>query len=475
MIALSYDPDAGSLYWYFTEITEGSTALEGECDALLLLDDNGQIIGAELTLDESVAEADLALARANPLVAYDRESFTLTIRLFDEEPALAQPLSDVAVLDFDANECLQGFELLPAAEFELEQRLERLAPLLVNLEDDADIDASVAESATERSGDQETERSGDTEDAPSLESPHLPISPSPLLAESHRTGFVALVGRPNVGKSTLLNAILGQKVAIVSPKPQTTRTAIRGMLNRPDAQVVFIDTPGIHEPRNRLGAFMVEQARRSIPDADVVCMVVDIAEAPRKVDERIAAMLRRARTRRILVLNKIDLPAEHGVDHLNAYRALAAWDMEVAVSALRGQGLDALIEEIVRLLPAGPPLYPEDQITDQSEREHVAELVREQVLRLTQQEVPHGVAIEVEEWTEKEKTTYIRLSILVERESQKAILIGAGGSMLKKIGSGARRNIEQALGRPVYLDLWIKTRDHWRDDPNALHWLGYRD
>jgi len=459
MISLSYDPDAGSLYWYFSEITEGSTALEGECDATLLLDEHGQIIGAELTLDESVAADDLALALAHPQVTYDAAAYTLAVRLIAEEPAMVQPLSEPAVLDFDGAERLQGFELQPAAAFDLAHRLDRLAPFLIGLEDETVVE--------------ETSGTGMPGSAPGAGVHEA--SPAPHVSDPHRAGFVALIGRPNVGKSTLLNVLLGQKVAIVSPRPQTTRTAIRGILHRPDAQVVFVDTPGIHEPRTRLGAYMVEQARRAIPDADVVCMVVDISEAPRRLDERIAALVRRARARRILVLNKIDLPVAAGTDHVRAYRALAPWDMEVAVSALHHQGMEALIDEIVRLLPAGPPLYPANQVTDQSEREHVAELVREQVLRFTQQEVPHGVAVEVEEWEEKEKTTYIRLTILVERESQKAILIGAGGTMLKKIGSGARHNIERALGRPVYLDLWIKTRDHWRDDPNALHWLGYRD
>ncbi|MGQ9550155.1 MAG: GTPase Era [Roseiflexus sp.] len=451
MIALIYDLQAGTLSWRFGETADENASLESECDAALLLDAHGQIIGAELALDESINADDLTLALAHPQVSFDMSARALTVNLVGEEPTSAQPLEEPAVLDFDADERLLGFEVLPVHEFGLEHRLERLAPFLVEHDE---------------------ERQGEVEE------PTTPLPPAtrPVIPEGpHRSGFVALVGRPNVGKSTLLNALLGQKVAIVSPKPQTTRTAIRGILSRPDAQIVFVDTPGIHEPRNRLGAYMVKQVRRAIPDADVVCMVVDISRPPGSLDERIAALVRKAQVRRILVLNKIDLPTRHGNEHLQAYRALAPWDMEVAVSALRGQGLDALVDEIVRLLPEGPPLYPEGQVTDQSERELAAELVREQVLRHTQQEVPHSVAVEVEEWEEKEKVTYIRMTIVVERESQKAILIGAGGGMLKKIGSSARLAIEEMLGQPVYLDLWVKARDHWRDDPGALRWLGYTE
>lgn len=449
MITLSYDLDAGSLVWRFIETAEEDAALEGECEAMLLLDSQGQVIGVELALDDKIAADDLALALAHPQVSFDAAECTLTVNLIGEEPASVQPLEEPAVLDFDPDKRLVGFEVLPADEFDLDQRLERLTPFLVEHE---------------------------AEDAEEAKETTLPPAARLVMPEGpHRSGFVALVGRPNVGKSTLLNALLGQKVAIVSPKPQTTRTAIRGILTRPDAQIVFVDTPGIHAPRNRLGAYMVKQARRAIPDADVVCMVVDITRPPGSLDERIAALVRKASARRILVLNKIDLRTKRGSDNLQAYRALAPWDMEVAVSALRGHGLDALVDEIVRLLPEGPPLYPEEQVTDLSEREIAAELVREQVLRYTQHEVPHSVAVEIEEWEEKENVTYLRMTILVERETQKAILIGAGGSMLKKIGSGARQAIEAMLERPIYLDLWVKAREHWRDDPSALRWLGYTE
>jgi GTP-binding protein Era len=479
MVTVSFDPEARTLYWYFTEIEAGSTALEGECDGTLLLDGDGQVIGLELELDESVRPADLALALEHPLVSYRAEEFTLTVLLLDEEPASVQPLHEPVVLDFDAAERLQGCEIVTSEEFGLGERLERLGALLVSLEDDEPAASGEGPVVFQLpSADEDAEQDADAEDeagkgAPVAEAPDLPplLLPPPEL----RSGFVAIVGRPNVGKSTLLNALLGQKVAIVSRKPQTTRTAIRGILTRPGAQVVFVDTPGIHTPRNRLGNFMVEQARRAIPDADVVCMVVDISEPPGRLDHQIAQIVRKIRRPRLLVLNKVDRPTERGAAHLAAYRELAAWDMELAISALHGEGLETLVDEIVRRLPAGTPLYPEDQVTDQSERELAAELVREQVLRNTEEEVPHGVAVEVEEWEEKERAIYIRMTVYVEKDSQKGILIGAGGAMLKKIGSNARANIQTAIGRQVYLDLWVKTRPNWRDDPGSLRWLGYQE
>ncbi|MFO7168563.1 MAG: GTPase Era [Chloroflexota bacterium] len=455
MVTVSFDPEARTIYWYFTEIEAGSTAGEGECAGSLLLDGDGQVIGCELELDESITEQDLALALQHPQVSYRSADYTLTVLMVDEEPATVQPLQETAILDFDADDRLQGFEVTTAPEFELEQRLGRLEPFLVSLEEDEEPAAGEAPAADDRP-------------RPDSES----LSPG---LEPVRSGFVAIVGRPNVGKSTLLNALLGQKVAIVSRKPQTTRTAIRGILNRPGAQIVFVDTPGIHQPRTRLGSYMVEQARRSIPDADVICFVVDISEPPRRLDRRIADLVRRARAPHLLVLNKVDRPTKHGAENLQAYRDLGPWDMEVAISALRGEGLEALVDEIVKRLPEGTLLYPPDQVTDQSERELAAELVREQVLRHTEEEVPHSVAVEVEEWEEKERAIYIRMTIYVEKDSQKGILIGAGGAMLKKIGSAARRGIEAALGRQVFLDLWVKPRPHWRDDPSSLRWLGYQE
>jgi GTP-binding protein Era len=288
---------------------------------------------------------------------------------------------------------------------------------------------------------------------------------------SFRSGFVALVGKPNVGKSTLMNALLGEKVAIVSPRPQTTRLPLRGILNRPTSQIVFVDTPGIHKPRHELGQVMVKLARRIIPESDVVCMMVDLSQAPTSLDARIAEELQNVKVPRLLLLNKLDVRPKKG-PHQAAYQALGSWDMEIALSAHTGDGLPSLLEELENRLPQGTPLYPEDWIVDQNMQFLASEIVREKVLLLTQHEVPHAVAVEVDEWQEREETTYIRMTINVEKESQKGILIGAQGSMLKQIGSAARVEIEKMVDGPVYLDLWVKVRAGWRDNPSSLGWLG---
>lgn len=457
MIAISHDPDSGTLYWYFTDIIAGSTDGEGECDATLLLDEDGQIIGLELELDGSVSKSDLTFALGHPGVHYDPATYTLRIQLLEAADIDAQPISESAILDFDLVGMIQGAEIQPAKTFGLDTRLERLAPFMVNLdeaEDEAEGEEPIAPPAIPAAAEQA---------APAGEE------------KSIRSGFVALVGKPNVGKSTLLNAILGEKVAITSPKPQTTRIPMRGIYTRPDAQVIFVDTPGIHDPRTKLGSFMVDQARRAIPDADIICFVVDISEPPSRLDRKIAELMRRTRAPKLLVLNKVDLPTPKGQQNLDAYRALGAWDMELAVSATKQKGLDTLLDELVKRLPEGAQLFPDGQRTDQGSRERAAELVREQVLRLTEQEVPHSVAVEVEEWEERGAAIYMRMTVYVEKESQKAILIGAKGAMLKQIGSRARTGIERMLGRAAYLDLWVKTRTNWRDDPSSLRWLGYTD
>jgi GTP-binding protein Era len=217
---------------------------------------------------------------------------------------------------------------------------------------------------------------------------------------------------------------------------------------------------------------MVEAARRSIPDADVVCFVVDATEPPAEQDRRIAEMVKRSRKPAILVLNKLDV-ARHADAVLQDYRALGAWETEVAVSAIKAEGLPGLLDEIIARLPEGPRLFPVDQMTDLPEREQVAELVREKVLLNTQQEVPHGVAVEIEEWEVRGERLYIRATVNVERDGHKGIIIGEGGQMLKKIGAAARYEIERALGRPIFLDLWVKVRKDWRSDPASLRWLGY--
>ena len=297
------------------------------------------------------------------------------------------------------------------------------------------------------------------------------------LPEGYKSGFVAVVGKPNVGKSTLMNRYVGQKVAIVSPKPQTTRRRILGIRTDQRAQIIFVDTPGIHEPLHKLGEFMVETATRAIPDADLILFMVDASEAPTDEDRQIGEILsKHARVPTFLVLNKADLLGPDEVEpHTAAYSALVEPAEVILTSATEGTGTDHLLDEIVSHLPAGPQYYPPDQVTDQPERVIAAELIREQVLHFTHHEVPHAVAVVVEEWKQRrEDLTYISANIYVERDSQKRILIGARGSMLKRIGQAARREMEQFVGHQVYLELWVKVRKRWRKDENALRWLGYR-
>jgi GTP-binding protein Era len=304
----------------------------------------------------------------------------------------------------------------------------------------------------------------------------LDLPPSEELPPDHRSGFVAVIGKPNVGKSTLMNAYLGHKIAIVSPKPQTTRHRLRGILTRPDAQIIFVDTPGIHQPRHKLGEFMVETATKSIPDADVVLFMVDVSEMPTAEDEQIVQLIEKhGQAPVILVLNKADLlPPEKVHPHSDAYFELVKHDEWMMISATRGDNRDRLLDMVVARLPEGPRYFPSDQLTDQTMRFIVAELIREQVLRFVRQEVPHAVAVAVGEWKQRrEDLTYIGANIFVEKDSQKGIVIGQGGSMLKRIGRAARQEIEPLVGHQVYLELWVKVRQKWRKDEDELRRLGY--
>ncbi len=304
-------------------------------------------------------------------------------------------------------------------------------------------------------------------------------APSADSAAPYRAGFVALVGKPNCGKSTLFNAYLGQKVAIVSDRPQTTRTVLRGALTRPDAQVVFLDTPGIHHPVHKLGAVMVESARRALADADAAVFLADLTTPPEAEDRAIAELLRAGRRPFLLALNKADAvpdPEAAGRPYLELLRGpdgRPAYTQAIALSATQGTGRQELLEAIVALLPQSPPLYPEDYLTDQPVRAIAAELVREQVLRLTHDEIPHAVTVVVDEFMERSaEMTYISATLYVERDSQKGIVLGRGGQLLKRIGQAARREIEALLETRVYLELWVKVRKNWRQDPQALRWLG---
>jgi GTP-binding protein Era len=302
------------------------------------------------------------------------------------------------------------------------------------------------------------------------------------LPADHRSGFVAVVGKPNVGKSTLVNAYLGEKVAIVSDKPQTTRDRLLGILTlvrargeAADAQIVFVDTPGIHKPLHKLGEHMVDRAVRAIPDADLVLFLVDGARTPGEEDRQIARILRaRGRVPVLLVVNKKDLvPADRAAARTEEYQELGPFEAFV-ISALRGDGLAELMAAILQRLPLGPRYFPEEQVTDQHLRFLAGELVREQVLRHLHEEVPHAVAVVVDEFKERSaEMTYIAATLLVERDTHKGILLGRGGAMIKRISQDARREIEKLLGTRVYLELWVKVRKQWRSDEEELERLGY--
>jgi GTPase len=290
-----------------------------------------------------------------------------------------------------------------------------------------------------------------------------------------RSGFVALVGRPNVGKSSLLNALVGEKIAIISPRPQTTRRRILGIRTTEGEQAIFVDTPGIHRPSTRLGRHMVDVARRAVPDADVVVWVVDVSSPPQDDDRSIASLVGATGRSIVVALNKSDrLHPEHVLKRTDAYRALAPGADWMLTIATTGHNLDALWALIAARLPEGPALYPEDQLTDQTDRMLVAELVREASLRFLRQEVPHGIDVIVDTWGERpDGLLTIGASIIVERDAHKGIVIGHGGAMLKAIGTAARREIERLLDRHVFLALDVRTRQGWRQDVAELRRMGY--
>ena len=296
-----------------------------------------------------------------------------------------------------------------------------------------------------------------------------------------RSGFVAVVGRPNVGKSTLLNQLVGHKVAIVSDKPQTTRNRIHCILTRPDAQVVFLDTPGIHKPLHKLGEYMVQTALRTLNEVDAIFFVVDASKPPGRGDEFIAAHLQKADAPVILVANKIDLwedaPEGKGRKQvtLDDYAKLGEYITVLPVSALEGDGLDELVDLVVGLLPEGPKYYPDDWVTDHPEQFVMAELIRERILLLTREEIPHATAVVIEQVEAREDRDLIDVwaTIYVERPSQKGIVIGRNGAMLKQVGKLAREEIEALLGSQVNLQLWVKVKDDWRERAGSLSDLGY--
>jgi GTP-binding protein Era len=293
----------------------------------------------------------------------------------------------------------------------------------------------------------------------------------------HRTGFVAILGRPNAGKSTLLNALLGTKLAIVASKPQTTRTSIQGVLTLPDAQLVLIDTPGIHQSNTLLNKQMMDTVRTAADTPDVVLFVVDALAGQGEEDARAISLVKKAGVPAIAVINKVDKVEDKPkllalIERLRALHEFAAY---IPVSASKGDGLDVLVKEIRDRLPEGPALYPADYLTDQPERFFAAEVLREKVLLLTRQEVPHSVAVVIESWEDTGKLLRIAATIYVERPGQKKILIGTGGAGLKKIGTMARQELEKSLERKIFLETFVKVRPNWREDPAflaAVDWRG---
>ena len=292
---------------------------------------------------------------------------------------------------------------------------------------------------------------------------------------THKSGFVAVVGRPNVGKSTLINALIGQKIAIMSDKPQTTRSRILCILTEEDAQVIFLDTPGVHKPKHKLGDYMAKATEGALHGVDVVVFVVDVTEKMGAGEQYILKQLANVRVPVLLAVNKVDcIPRQQSLPIIESYAKVYDFAGIVPISAREGENLDGLLAEIKKHLPEGPQYYPADMVTDQPERLIVAELVREKVLALTRDEIPHAVAVDIEEMTTRQKgDVYIRAVIYVERESQKGIVIGAKGALLRTIGAQARADVETLLGAKVYLDLWVKTRTDWRNRATALREFGF--
>lgn len=291
----------------------------------------------------------------------------------------------------------------------------------------------------------------------------------------HKAGFAALIGRPNVGKSTLMNRIIGQKIAITSNKPQTTRNRIQTVYTSPEGQIVFLDTPGIHKAKNKLGSYMVNVAERTVRDVDVVLWLVEPSTFIGAGERHIIEVLKKCDTPVILVINKTDtVKKEEVLLFIDTYRKEMEFDEIVPVSALKGDNTDELVACIMKYLPYGPAFYDEDTITDQPERQIVAELIREKALRCLEDEIPHGIAVSIEQMKYRKKIVDIEATIVCERDSHKGIIIGKQGSMLKKIGSQARTDIEDLLESKVNLQLWVKVKKDWRDSDFLLKNFGYR-
>jgi GTP-binding protein Era len=294
-----------------------------------------------------------------------------------------------------------------------------------------------------------------------------------MTEELKRSGFVTLVGRPNSGKSTLLNQLVGEKISIVTDKPQTTRNIIRGIVTRPEGQIVFLDTPGVHKPIHRMNNLMMDSVREAVSEVDVLALIVDVAERFGRGDHYTVELVKPLQVPKILLLNKIDkIKKADLLAIIDRYSKLLEFQEILPISALNGENVETFIDILFKLLPTGPFYYPEDQLSDRQERSMAAEIVREKVIDLTREELPYSVAVSVDRFEEGAKLQRIYITIHVERETQKGIVIGKGGLLLKEIGIAARRDLEKLLGTQVYLELRVKVSPGWRDDPGALKSLG---
>ena len=291
-----------------------------------------------------------------------------------------------------------------------------------------------------------------------------------------KTGFIAIVGRPNVGKSTLLNSILGEKVAIVSSKPQTTRNRIIGIHTLGDDQYVFLDTPGIFKPRNSLGSFMVKTANSSMQDGDAVILVVDTGKPISEVERNVIDYLKKTETPGILALNKIDMyRREQIAEMIAAYAELHNFNAIVPICAKNGKGVDELLSECAPFLQESEFFFPDDMVTDQSERQVAAEVIREKLLRTLNKEIPHGIAVAIEEFKDEGSLVSIRAEIFCEKASHKGIIVGKNGEELKRVGSYARADLEKIFGAKVYLNLWVKVKENWRDSQRGITDFGFSE
>ena len=291
----------------------------------------------------------------------------------------------------------------------------------------------------------------------------------------HKSGFVSIIGSPNVGKSTFMNRVIGHKIAIMSDKAQTTRNKIQGVMTREDAQIIFLDTPGIHKPKHKLGDYMMRVAKNTLSEIDAIMFMVNVNEDIGRGDEYIMEMLKNVKTPVFLVLNKIDLVHPDALmPKIEKYKTYMDFTEIVPISALEGLNVDHFIDVLKDYLPEGPKYYPDDQISDHPEQFVVGEIIREKILHLTSEEIPHAIGVNVDRMIkESEERVRIEATIFVERDSQKGIVIGKGGKKLKEVGKRARRDIEMLLGSKVYLELWVKVQKDWRNKVNFIRQMGY--